>query len=468
MWGERRVRGTGPGQRPAIAVASNLIRDRGQFEASQGGRDRHHRRQARYRNFPGDQEERADGGRIPITATDIGAFPDQSAAAALQRIPGVSVNRLQSADDSTHPSGEPTQVLIRGLPFVKTEFNGRDSFSANSARGLQFNDVSPELLAGDRCLQEPDCRYDRGRDRRHGQPAHAVAIRPERPGRRGQRQRLITAAASKKWTPEFSALVSDTWTPRSAASDLLADYAWSHVVTRTESVIMDKIDTYCSAGATAAAMRSSAGERQHAVLHIQRVRRFATGRSRLTASVIHRSITTDIATAWRSRVNTENLAGNLRATVQYIDSKYHNAWIEHASHAILDGNYFGTPAFQSARRVNLGAASTGLTFGPDGMLTGGVLTQGHGSFFGTWAATPRMRSTRAPPSLACRSSTIAVPGDCDDVPRRALFPERIARFRPPRGHQGSIGQHPVGHHAAVASPISTRSTSAPRPSTTIS
>src|SRR3954464_13407709 len=28
-----------------------------------------------------------------VTATDIGAFPDQSAAGAIQRIPGVSVNR---------------------------------------------------------------------------------------------------------------------------------------------------------------------------------------------------------------------------------------------------------------------------------------------------------------------------------------------------------------------------------------
>ena len=83
-----------------------------------------------------------------ITATDIGAFPDQSAAEALQRVPGISVNRLQSADDSTHPSGEPTGVLIRGLPQVRTEFNGRDSFSADSARGLNFNDISPELLAG--------------------------------------------------------------------------------------------------------------------------------------------------------------------------------------------------------------------------------------------------------------------------------------------------------------------------------
>ena len=38
-----------------------------------------------------------------ITATDIGAFPDKSASDALQRITGITVNRLQSNDDSTHP-----------------------------------------------------------------------------------------------------------------------------------------------------------------------------------------------------------------------------------------------------------------------------------------------------------------------------------------------------------------------------
>ncbi|MEA3066750.1 MAG: hypothetical protein QOK41_157, partial [Sphingomonadales bacterium] len=59
----------------------------------------------------------------------------------------------------------------------------------------------------------------------------------------------------------------------------------------------------------------------------------------------------------------------------------HNAWIEHASHAILDGSYFGTPAF-NPRASSVLAGSSGLTFGPDGMLTGGTLTQGHGSFNG--------------------------------------------------------------------------------------
>ena len=82
-----------------------------------------------------------------ITATDIGTFPDKSASEALQRLPGITVNRLQSNDDSTHPSGEPTNILIRGLTQVRTEFNGRDTFSADSGRGLNFNDISPELLS---------------------------------------------------------------------------------------------------------------------------------------------------------------------------------------------------------------------------------------------------------------------------------------------------------------------------------
>lgn len=36
-----------------------------------------------------------------ITATDIGAFPDKSVAEALQRVPGVTVNRFTATDDAS-------------------------------------------------------------------------------------------------------------------------------------------------------------------------------------------------------------------------------------------------------------------------------------------------------------------------------------------------------------------------------
>ena len=83
-----------------------------------------------------------------ITASDIGAFPDKSVAEALQRMTGVTVTRFAASGDTTHFSAEPSGVVIRGLPQVRSEFNGRDSFNANSSRGLSFGDVSPELMAG--------------------------------------------------------------------------------------------------------------------------------------------------------------------------------------------------------------------------------------------------------------------------------------------------------------------------------
>src|SRR4051812_26471318 len=83
-----------------------------------------------------------------ITAKDLGAFPDKSVAEALQRVAGITVNRFAASSDTAHFSAEPSGVIVRGLNQVRTEFNGRDSFSANSSRGLSWGDVSPELMSG--------------------------------------------------------------------------------------------------------------------------------------------------------------------------------------------------------------------------------------------------------------------------------------------------------------------------------
>jgi hypothetical protein len=53
----------------------------------------------------------------------------------LQRVTGVTVTRFAASGDTTHFSAEPSGVIIRGLPQVRSEFNGRDSFNANSSRG---------------------------------------------------------------------------------------------------------------------------------------------------------------------------------------------------------------------------------------------------------------------------------------------------------------------------------------------
>ncbi|HEY2179644.1 MAG TPA: TonB-dependent receptor plug domain-containing protein, partial [Caulobacteraceae bacterium] len=145
-----------------------------------------------------------------VSATDIGAFPDKSASEALQRVVGITVGRLQSSDDSTHPSGEPVNVLIRGLPQVRTELNGRDSFSADSGRGLNFNDVSPELLS------RIDAYKNQTADMVEGGIAGTIDLRTRVPF--DQNGLLVTGSfkenygdRSKQWTPEGSVLISDTW-----------------------------------------------------------------------------------------------------------------------------------------------------------------------------------------------------------------------------------------------------------------
>ena len=321
-----------------------------------------------------------------ITATDIGAFPDKSVAEALQRVPGITVNRLQSADDSTHPSGEPTGVLIRGLTQVRTEFNGRDSFSADSARGLNFNDISPELMAG------VDAYKNQTAEMIEGGIAGTVNLRTRMPFDKDGLVVTGTAKAdygdrSKKWTPEFSALASYTFHTGIGKFGILGDYAQSHVITRTESVIMDKIDTYCSAGAVD-----------------------GSGKAIVTNGVVQCTANPFGGHGWAyapdgirySQVDYdrkrhgfviagqyENDARTLRASVQYTDSQYHNAWLERASHAVLDGTYFGTPSFYPRASTVLGAAdgTPALVFGSDGMLQSGTLTQPHGSWAGSWSST---------------------------------------------------------------------------------
>ena len=142
--------------------------------------------------------------------TDIGAFPDKSVAEALQRVPGITVSRLQSNDDSNHFSAEPATVLIRGLTFVRTEFNGRDSFSADGYRGLNFNDVSPELMAG------VDSYKNQTAEMIEGGIAGMVNLRTRMPFDSDGQQIALTGRAnygdlSEEPTYEVSGVYSNNW-----------------------------------------------------------------------------------------------------------------------------------------------------------------------------------------------------------------------------------------------------------------
>lgn len=318
-----------------------------------------------------------------LSATDIGAFPASSASSALQLIPGVLANRLQSNDDSTHPSGEATNVLIRGLPEVYTEFNGRDTFSADSGRGLNFNDISPELLGRIEVYKNATADMIEGGIAGTVNLVTRTPFDHPGPTLEASLQGDYTTPTDRA-TPVWSVLASDTWNTGIGKFGLLADYARSHVTTRVDSVIMDKIDTYCSAGygtASQAIVNANGGIPCSANPFGGSNWVYAPDGVRYSEVKYDRHRTgTAVAAQYESNDD------SVLATLQYTDSVYHNPWIENASHAILDGTYFGSPAFDP-RSSSLLVGSSPLVFGPDGMLQSGLITQPYGSWGGQWAPT---------------------------------------------------------------------------------
>lgn len=85
-----------------------------------------------------------------ITPEDLGRFTDDSIADALQRVPGVQVDR-----NASHIYSSGSGVTIRGLgaDFVITTLNGRNvlgnpGFGGGSFRSVDFDSITPEVIAG--------------------------------------------------------------------------------------------------------------------------------------------------------------------------------------------------------------------------------------------------------------------------------------------------------------------------------
>ncbi len=169
-----------------------------------------------------------------ITAEDIGALPDRSVAEALQRVPGVNISRFVQRDDPDRFSVEGSGVIIRGLPFVRSELNGRDIFSANGGRELSFNDVSPELLGRVEVFKNVTA------DMIEGGISGTVNLVTRKPlDKRGFHIAGTVEAnygdLAKEWSPGFSVLASNTFETGVGTFGLQVGYAQQQLVTRTDA-----------------------------------------------------------------------------------------------------------------------------------------------------------------------------------------------------------------------------------------
>lgn len=170
-----------------------------------------------------------------IVASDIGQLPDRSVTEALQRIPGVSITRFKSLGDPEHFSAEGSGVMVRGLTMVRSELNGRDSFTADGGRALSFQDVPPELMAG------VDVYKNQSADLIEGGLGGTVNLRTKKPFDYDGSEMAFTAEGNygdfvEKTSPSASALVSNRWNVGQGEVGVLLDFAYSEAATRTDGV----------------------------------------------------------------------------------------------------------------------------------------------------------------------------------------------------------------------------------------
>jgi iron complex outermembrane recepter protein len=101
-----------------------------------------------------DMRRQATGVVDAITALEIGKFPDQNLAEALQRIPGVSINRVNN---------EGSQITVRGFgpEFNLVTLNGR-SMPTAGGRSFDFNDLATEGIQSVEVYKTSDVRLPTG------------------------------------------------------------------------------------------------------------------------------------------------------------------------------------------------------------------------------------------------------------------------------------------------------------------
>ncbi len=293
-----------------------------------------------------------------ITASDIGAFPDKSVAEALQRMSGVTVTRFAASGDTTHFSAEPSGVVIRGLPQVRSEFNGRDSFNANSSRGLSFGDVSPELMAG------VDTYKNATADMIEGGIAGTVNLRTHVPF---DSEGFVAAFSgevgygnlAEEAKPAGSFLVSNRWDTGLGEFGIMANAAYSEVVQQSEGVQITRF------------------------FNNQDIAQFGGGTKWVPGGIDIRENTYtrtrkggSLAAQWRSPEE------SLLATLQYNRSEYQNDWEEYSLTAGL-GNSQTAQDLVLTTPVSVPAVGTpAYEFDSRGVFMRGVINQDSNQWVG--------------------------------------------------------------------------------------
>ncbi len=275
-----------------------------------------------------------------ITALDIGALPDRSVSEALQRVPGVVVERFAGPEDPDHFAIEGSGVIVRGLPFVRSELNGRDVFAANSSGVLGFEDVSPELLGGVEVFKNQSA------DMIEGGIAGSVNLVTRKPFDSDDRVLAFSVEATysdfaEETTPAYSGLWSDQWETNFGRLGLLASYANSELKSRADTP-------------------QAADFRERTDILLGETVYLPTGGGIRTQQFDREREAIGLAAQWESPDRT------WEATAQFLRSDAVLAWGENVLESSIDDD----PAAE--------LLGDDFEFGSDGVLSRGVITENVG------------------------------------------------------------------------------------------
>lgn len=179
----------------------------------------------------------ADGVVDAITSEDIGKFPDQNLAEALQRITGVSINRFNN---------EGSQITVRGMgpEFNLVTLNGR-SMPTQGGRSFDFADLATEGISAVEIFKSGRVDVPSGGI---GATVNIETARPlDNPGFRSVVSGKAVHETSSsdgdlgnlsEFTPEIAALFSNTFAGDTFG--VLVTASWQQRDNREENAAVDK------------------------------------------------------------------------------------------------------------------------------------------------------------------------------------------------------------------------------------
>jgi TonB-dependent receptor len=322
-----------------------------------------------------------------VTAEDIGALPDRSVTESLQRIPGVAINRFAAGVDPDHFSVEGSGVVVRGLTYVRSEFNGREAFTANNGRALSFADVPSELLSGVDVFKSPSA------DRVEGGIAGVVNLRTRLPFEAKGFQLAGSIEAnygdfSKKTTPTGSILFSNRWDTNIGEIGVLTSFTYSQIKSRADRFQVSNFGPRTLYGNGNVSISVPEGL---PVSPVVRQVTFPRGAVIGTQNFDKKRYGYSAALQWRSPDQ------SWEATFQFLRSDSREAWTEHtvevATDNVANGKACDTPADGPGNLCasdSRAAPGTTLAFDDSGVFDNGVITSGTGWRDDQWSGNARV------------------------------------------------------------------------------